>query len=117
MNQDAEAILEQETNLGLRVWQLLFLCLGAVLGVIIMFCCCIRFRIPRTKQEIEADYRRKKLTRKFRERLDCLNNTEIDDMDLMKALERVREEFLVEMQRTKRKDVDGKADNNSINGV
>ncbi|XP_058820700.1 transmembrane inner ear expressed protein [Topomyia yanbarensis] len=117
MDQEAEAIFEQETTLGLRVWHLLFLCLGAVLGVVIMFCCCIRFRIPRTKQEIEADYHRKKLTRKFRERLDCLNNTEIDEMDLMKALERVREEFLAEMENTKSKEAEQSKDNHSINAV
>lgn len=77
--------MEHETELGLRVWHLLFLGFGSVLAVVIMLCCCFRFRIPRTKQDIEADYHRKKLTRKFRERLDCMNNAEIDEMDLMKG--------------------------------
>lgn len=85
MDQETEAILEHETDLGLRVWHLLFLCFGSVLGIVIMLCCCFRFRIPRTKQDIEADYHRKKLTKKFRERLDCMNNAEIDEMDLMKG--------------------------------
>ncbi|EDS36093.1 conserved hypothetical protein [Culex quinquefasciatus] len=105
MDQDAEAILEHETSLGLRVWQLMFICLGSVLAVVVMLCCCIRFRIPRTKQDIEADYRRKRLTRKFRERLDCMNNTDIDEMDLLKALDRVRQQCLVEAQKSSRNEV------------
>ncbi|XP_050082987.1 transmembrane inner ear expressed protein [Anopheles aquasalis] len=92
----AEAFLETETSFGMRVWHLLFLCCGSVLGVVIMLCCCIRFRIPRTKQDIEADYHRKKLTRKFRERLDGMNNADIDEMDLLRALERVREDYKAE---------------------
>lgn len=99
VEQEAEAILEAETSFGMRVWHLLFLSCGSVLGVVIMLCCCIRFRIPRTKQDIEADYHRKKLTRKFRERLDCMNNADIDEMDLIKALERVREEYAAEQER------------------
>lgn len=47
-----------------------------------MLCCCVRFRIPRTKQDIEADYQRKKLARKFRQQLARIQNAELDDMDL-----------------------------------
>lgn len=50
-----------------------------------MVCCCIRFRIPRTKQEIEADYQRKQITKKFREKLQQIKNSEMDDMDLQKG--------------------------------
>ncbi|EAT46953.1 AAEL001905-PA [Aedes aegypti] len=117
MDQETEAILEHETDLGLRVWHLLFLCFGSVLGIVIMLCCCFRFRIPRTKQDIEADYHRKKLTKKFRERLDCMNNAEIDEMDLMKALERVREECLLEQQKIVAKENDGNEDNLLVNDV
>jgi len=52
---------------------------------VIMVCCCIRFRIPRTKQEIEADYQRKQITKKFREKLQQIKNSEMDDMDLQKG--------------------------------
>ncbi|XP_055600905.1 uncharacterized protein LOC129749835 [Uranotaenia lowii] len=114
---EAEAIFEHETSLGVRVWQLLFLCLGSVLGVVVMLCCCIRFRVPRTKQDIEADYRRKSLTRKFRERLDCINNSEIDEMDLLKALERVREECISERQQFVNKEIAENKDNQSLNEV
>lgn len=47
-----------------------------------MLCCCFRFRIPRTKQDIEADYQRRIIAKKFRERLACIKNSEMDDMDL-----------------------------------
>lgn len=53
--------------------------------LVIMVCCCIRFRIPRTKQEIEADYQRKQITKKFREKLQQIKNSEMDDMDLQKG--------------------------------
>ncbi|XP_058056867.1 transmembrane inner ear expressed protein [Anopheles bellator] len=111
----AEAFLETETSFGMRVWHLLFLCCGSVLGVVIMLCCCIRFRIPRTKQDIEADYQRKKLTRKFRERLDCMNNDVIDEMDLLRALERVREDYRAEQEKlASSKEVAENKDNQAI---
>lgn len=50
-----------------------------------MLCCCFRFRIPRTKQEIEADYQRRVIARSFRERLRNIKNCEMDDMNLQKG--------------------------------
>lgn len=50
-----------------------------------MLCCCFRFRIPRTKQEIEADYQRRKIAKKFRQRLEGIKNSEMDDMNLQKG--------------------------------
>ncbi|XP_075210536.1 uncharacterized protein LOC142317877 [Lycorma delicatula] len=85
-----------ETNItatGLRLWQLLFICGSSLTAVVIFLCCCVRFRIPRTKQEIEADYVRKKITRKFQKQLRMIQNSEMDEMDLKKALDRVRAEF------------------------
>lgn len=52
---------------------------------VILLCCCISFRIPRTKQEIEADYIRKQITRKFRKQLDLIQDSEMDEMDLVKG--------------------------------
>ncbi|XP_068140994.1 transmembrane inner ear expressed protein isoform X2 [Drosophila tropicalis] len=69
-----------------RYWHIIASILGICLGIMIMVCCCIRFRIPRTKQEIEADYQRKQITKKFREKLQLIKNSEMDDMDLQKAL-------------------------------
>ncbi|XP_031779757.1 uncharacterized protein LOC103316697 [Nasonia vitripennis] len=73
--------LENEVA-GIRIWQLVGMVLSVILAVTIMICCCIRFRIPRTKQEIEADYIRKKLTRSFRKELAKINDKEMDEMDL-----------------------------------
>lgn len=53
----------------------------------ILICCCIKIRIPRTKQEIEADYRRKKLAQKFRQRLRLIQNQEMDALDLHRGIE------------------------------
>lgn len=53
--------------------------------LVIVLCCCFRFRIPRTKQDIEADYQRRRIARKFRERLACIHNSDMDDMDLHKG--------------------------------
>lgn len=47
-----------------------------------MLCCCFRFRIPRTKQEIEADYQRRVIAKSFRERLRNIKNSEMDNMNL-----------------------------------
>ncbi|XP_008484388.1 uncharacterized protein LOC103521057, partial [Diaphorina citri] len=58
--------------------------------IVILLCCCVRFRIPRTKQEIEADYVRKQITRHFQKYLKTLQDSEMDEMDLQKALVRVK---------------------------
>ncbi|KAL0105029.1 hypothetical protein PUN28_016567 [Cardiocondyla obscurior] len=66
--------------------------LFVLLGIIVVLCCCIRFRVPRTKQEIEADYIRKRITKNFRNELSKISNTEMNEMDLWKALDRIRNE-------------------------
>ncbi|KMY91164.1 transmembrane inner ear expressed protein [Drosophila erecta] len=81
-----EMWLESVVIAGFRVWHIIAAVLGVLLLIMIMVCCCIRFRIPRTKQEIEADYQRKQITKKFREKLQQIKNSEMDDMDLQKAL-------------------------------
>lgn len=68
-----------------RYWHVIFLSCGVILIITIMICCCVRFRIPRTKQEIEADYQRRKIARKFRQKLAKIQNSEMDDMDLQKG--------------------------------
>lgn len=61
---------------------------------VVMLCCCFRFRIPRTKQDIEADYQRRIIARKFREKLEKIKNTEMENMDLPRALERIQSEIM-----------------------
>ncbi|KAG5334865.1 TMIE protein, partial [Acromyrmex charruanus] len=85
--------LENEALPGFRIWQLAGIVLSVLLSIVIGLCCCIRFRVPRTKQEIEADYIRKKITKSFRNELSKISNTEMDEMDLQKALDRIRNEY------------------------
>ncbi|XP_076280924.1 uncharacterized protein LOC143209328 [Lasioglossum baleicum] len=91
-----EKWLEDEALPGFRVWQLAGIILSILLSVLIVLCCCIRFRIPRTKQEIEADYIRKKITKSFRQELSKISNVEMDDMDLKKALNKIQNKFDME---------------------
>lgn len=49
---------------------------------VVIVCCCFRFRIPRTKQQIEADYQRRKITSKFRQKLETIQDAEMDTMSL-----------------------------------
>ncbi|XP_011877836.1 PREDICTED: uncharacterized protein LOC105567518 [Vollenhovia emeryi] len=85
--------LENEALPGFRIWQLAGIVLSALLSIVVGLCCCIRFRVPRTKQEIEADYIRKRITKSFRNELSKISNTEMDEMDLQKALDRIRNEY------------------------
>lgn len=90
---------------GFRIWHYIFFCFSAftILGklyflpffqmkqllsyfLVILICCCIKIRIPRTKQQIEADYRRKKLAEKFGQRLKLIQNQEMDALDLQRGI-------------------------------
>lgn len=53
---------------------------------VIALCCCVRIRIPRTKQEIEADFRRKQLSKRFKQELKRIRNSELDVMDLRRGI-------------------------------
>ncbi|KOB63302.1 Transmembrane inner ear expressed protein, partial [Operophtera brumata] len=66
----------------IRLWQIMFLCMAGVTTLIVMVCCCFRFRIPRTKQQIEADYQRRKITCKFRRQLETIQDAKMDAMSL-----------------------------------
>ncbi|KAB0793071.1 hypothetical protein PPYR_12691 [Photinus pyralis] len=94
-NKDAEIWIERplSDDLGFRIWHLLFFCFSGVTVLVILICCCVKIRVPRTKQEIEADYQRKKITVKFREKLKLIQNQEMDAMDLKRALEIIQEDL------------------------
>ncbi|XP_071557718.1 uncharacterized protein [Temnothorax nylanderi] len=77
--------LENEALPGFRIWQLAGIVLSVLLSIVVGLCCCIRFRVPRTKQEIQADYIRKRITKSFRNELSKISNTEMDEMDLQKG--------------------------------
>lgn len=78
--------LELEVIAGFRVWQLAFMGVLAILCLIIVLCCIFRCRIPRTKQEIEADCARKKVTKQFSSHLLRIP---VDRMELEKVLPEV----------------------------
>lgn len=90
--------LEQDVIAGFRVWQLMFLSLGGIIVIVVVLCCIMKCRIPRTKQEIEADFHRKKLTDVFRKQL---NKIPVDDLTFNIALENVK--TLYEREEEKRK--------------
>ncbi|XP_053649019.2 uncharacterized protein [Cherax quadricarinatus] len=84
---------EQEVWGAFRRWHILFLSALTCLAFTVFCCCVFRCRVPRTKQEIEADFIRRKLAKKFHRQLNIINNSEMDEMDLLKALERLRAEL------------------------
>ncbi|KAJ8983638.1 hypothetical protein NQ317_019557 [Molorchus minor] len=85
-NDENEPWIERAAISGydFRIWHYIFFCFSAFTVLVVLICCCIKIRIPRTKQEIEADYMRKKLAEKFRQRLKLVQNQEMDDLDLQK---------------------------------
>ncbi|XP_030746609.1 uncharacterized protein LOC115875324 [Sitophilus oryzae] len=88
-NSENEPWIEKPAFEGLkfRIWHIMFFCVCAFGVLVVLICCCVRIRIPRTKQEIEADYKRKKITTKFRKRLKFISNQEMEAINLQKALE------------------------------
>ncbi|XP_056629620.1 uncharacterized protein LOC130440471 [Diorhabda sublineata] len=82
-----------------RIWHYIFFCFSAFTVFVVLFCCCIKIRVPRTKQEIEADYCRKKLAVKFRERLKLIKNQEMNNMDLERALQIIQDDYKEERMR------------------
>ncbi|KAL0821945.1 hypothetical protein ABMA28_005336 [Loxostege sticticalis] len=90
-NSEEPEWLEKRITGELRLWQIMFICLAAITCLIVMVCCCFRFRIPRTKQQIEADYQRRKITTKFRQQLETIQDAKMDAMSLKDALELLHE--------------------------
>ncbi|XP_050436591.1 uncharacterized protein LOC126843247 [Adelges cooleyi] len=88
-----EEWLELQLYNGYRVWHIIFFVMIVFFTLVVLMCCCVRFRIPRTKQEIEADFVRRKIATKFCKQLRLLSDTEMDDMDLLKALKRLQTEL------------------------
>lgn len=66
--------------LGIKTWHLVFMIVAAACILIIVICCIFRCRIPRTRQEIEADIVRTRVCSQFRKHLDRLP---IDDLQLL----------------------------------
>ncbi|KAG8196972.1 hypothetical protein JTE90_009027 [Oedothorax gibbosus] len=79
--------LEKEVIAGFRIWQILFLVVAGLATLVIVCCCMTRCRIPRTRQEIEANHRRNQITQLFRQHLDDMV---VDEVDLLWALDEVK---------------------------
>lgn len=92
LEKDIDKILDADM-FGVKVWEVLYGASAVISFIVILLCCCVRFRIPRTKQEIEADYVRKQITRHFQKYLKTIQDSEMDEMDLQKALVRVKGVF------------------------
>ncbi|XP_027846632.2 transmembrane inner ear expressed protein isoform X1 [Aphis gossypii] len=95
-----DAWLEVQIYNGYRVWHIIFFIMTIFFTLVVFMCCCVRFRIPRTKQEIEADFIRRKIATKFCKQLRLLSDTEMDNMDLLKALKRLQSELEIPSNET-----------------
>jgi hypothetical protein len=106
---------------GFRVWQLAFMSGIAFLCLIIALCCIYPCRIPRTIQEIDADYARKNLAEQFTEHLRKLSIkkeleevlpavTELEKQRVMRGSHNQNRSFLQRLQNV----VCGVKYNNSI---
>ncbi|XP_018012917.2 uncharacterized protein LOC108669986 [Hyalella azteca] len=94
LQQYSERPWEEQVVWGaFRRWHVIGISSLACLTFVCLLCRVLNCRVPRTKQEIEANYARRKLTNKFWHELRAIQNTEMDDMDLLKALERLRMEL------------------------
>ncbi|XP_054165824.1 DNA ligase 1-like, partial [Oppia nitens] len=73
-----EPWLEQYVIGVFKVWHIIFSGLFSGLAIVIVLCCLFRCRIPRTKQEIEADFVRRRITKVFRTHL---NKIKVEDLE------------------------------------
>ncbi|EFA08536.1 transmembrane inner ear expressed protein [Tribolium castaneum] len=85
--------IEKAAFNGFRNWHVMFFCFSGLTAIMILICCCVKFRVPRTKLEIEGDYKRKKLAEKFQERLRLIQKQDMDILDLQQALKLIQEDF------------------------
>ncbi|KAL8620331.1 hypothetical protein ACOMHN_043851 [Nucella lapillus] len=62
--------VEEEVLGPLRVWHIVFI-VGVVISIAVTICCCcVEWRLPRTRQEIEETYRRRQLNQKYLHQLE-----------------------------------------------
>ena len=57
-------------SIGIKIWHLAFMIFACAVIVTIVLCCLFRCRVPRTRQEIEADIVRNRVTKHFRKHLE-----------------------------------------------
>ncbi|XGW17659.1 hypothetical protein V3C99_002336 [Haemonchus contortus] len=64
MNANQLSALDQHIAPGLRLWMLLALVSGVLLIMIVLVCCFMRIRIPRTKRQIDLIAAKRKMRNK-----------------------------------------------------
>ncbi|XP_076439407.1 uncharacterized protein LOC143278650 [Babylonia areolata] len=62
--------IEREVLGPLRIWHIVFLISLLFVVALTIFCCCVEWRIPRTRQEIDETYQRRKLNQKYLHQLE-----------------------------------------------
>lgn len=76
---------------GFKVWHIIFIIIAFVVTIIVVYCCFHRCRIPRTKQEIEADLMRTNLANKFRDYLQEFPNEPTSFLEALKKVQELEE--------------------------
>lgn len=71
----------------------MFIIVALVVTFVVVYCCFHRCRIPRTKQEIEADLMRTTLTNKFRDYLQEMTNEQVTFVDALKRVQEIAEKL------------------------
>lgn len=78
---------------GFKVWHIIFIIIAFLITLVVIYCCFHRCRIPRTKQEIEADSWRSSLTKKFRNYLQELPTESINFLEAIKKVQELEEKM------------------------
>lgn len=78
---------------GFKVWHIMFIIVALVVTFVVVYCCFHRCRIPRTKQEIEADLMKTTLTNKFRDYLQEMTSEQITFVDALKRVQEIAEKL------------------------
>lgn len=85
--------LEVMVTGGFKVWHIIFIIIALIVTMVVVYCCFHRCRIPRTKQEIEADLMRSNLTTKFRDYLQELPNEPTTFVEALKKVQDIEEKL------------------------
>lgn len=76
---------------GFKVWHIIFIIIAFIVTMTVVYCCFHRCRIPRTKQEIEADLMRTNMASKFSYYLLELPNEPITFVEALKKVQELEE--------------------------
>lgn len=85
--------LEVMVTGGFKVWHIIFIIIAFLVTMVVVYCCFHRCRIPRTKQEIEADLMRSTLTDRFRDYLQELPNEPTTFLEAIKKVQDLEEKM------------------------